>query len=51
MHKKAAEVIFLAGWILCGCGIDGAIQSIKGMAVMAIAILVTIVAAAVIAGE
>lgn len=47
--KRIVEILFFMSWLLCGCGIDTAVDSIKGIAVLLVALAVTIMAAACLA--
>ena len=46
--KKVAGVVFFLSWLLCGCSIESIFESPKKSAVFIVALVVTVLAAAVI---
>ena len=46
--KKVAGVVFFFSWLLCGCSIESIFESPKKSAVFIVALIVTVLTAAVI---
>lgn len=46
--KKVAGILFFLSWLLCGCSIETIFESPKKSAVFIVALIVTILCAAVI---
>ncbi len=48
--QRAAGVIFFVAWLLCGCAVETIMDDWRSCLVFVVAMIVTIVAAAVITG-
>ena len=46
--KRVAGILFFTSWLLCGCSIESIFESPKKAAVFAVALIITVLTAAVI---